>query len=230
MAPPSISPLWSLTRYLTDSEDLGILRGNAEHAREPYPEHRARAAREDGRRHAHDVARADGGGKRRGKRAELADIAFGVVVLPQGHLDGGRQLALDDARAERQKMCEPSSRMIMGGPQTAPSIALMMPTMSMHGPLSRHAARPNARQNRACGASGNEDPKDRTHQELVKSMREALFPNRQLRPAKRPQVVIRGIRHTKVLKQRKTDRSPEVSCRSALGARSASRVRRCCGL
>ena len=103
MAPPSISPLWSLTRYLTDSEDLGILRGNAEHAREPYPEHRARAAREDGRRHAHDVARADGGGKRRGKRAELADIAFGVVVLPQGHLDGGRQLALDDARAERQE-------------------------------------------------------------------------------------------------------------------------------
>ena len=33
---------------------LGVLRGDAEHAGDPHPEHRARAAREDGRGHAHD--------------------------------------------------------------------------------------------------------------------------------------------------------------------------------
>ena len=61
MAPPSILPSWSFTRYFTAAKRLGVLRGDAEHAGEPHPQHGARAAGQNGRAHAHDVARADGG-------------------------------------------------------------------------------------------------------------------------------------------------------------------------
>ena len=68
-----------LHAVLNGSEGLGVLRGDAEHAGDPHPEHRARAARDDGRAHADDVAGADSGGKSRAQGAELADVAGGVA-------------------------------------------------------------------------------------------------------------------------------------------------------
>ena len=192
MAPPSISPLWSLTRYLTDAKTseyfVAMPNTPVSHTQSTAPGPPERMAVATPTMLPVPMV-----------AASAVVSAPNWLISPSASLSFCKDIlmAVGSLRwmtrvRNVRKMCEPNSRIIMGGPQTAPSMALMMPTMSMHGPLSRHAARPNARQNRACGASGNEDPKDRTHQELVKSMREALFPNRQLRPAKRPQVVIRG--------------------------------------
>ena len=59
---------------------LAVLGGEAEHAGEPAPEHGPGAAQRHGGRHAHDVARADGGGQGRGERAEVAHVAVPVGV------------------------------------------------------------------------------------------------------------------------------------------------------
>ena len=60
---------------------LGILRGHSKQRSEPHPEHRARAAGNDSRRNAHDVAGADGGRKRRAQRAEARHLAVSVFAL-----------------------------------------------------------------------------------------------------------------------------------------------------
>ena len=83
--------------------DLGIFRGNAEHACEPHPEHRTRAARDNSRRHADDGTRADSARKRRHQRAELAYIAFAVFVVDHGHLDCFGQFPLNEARTDGQE-------------------------------------------------------------------------------------------------------------------------------
>ena len=54
---------------------FGILRRHAEEGRDLHPEERPGAARADGRRDAHDVARADRRGERGAERAELAHLA-----------------------------------------------------------------------------------------------------------------------------------------------------------
>ena len=83
--------------------DLGILGGDAEHAREPHPEHGARAARDDRGGHADDRAGADGARQGGDQGAELAHVAFAALVFDDGHLDGLRQLALNETRTNSQK-------------------------------------------------------------------------------------------------------------------------------
>ena len=68
IAPPSMLPLCVLHAVLHRNERLGVLRGYAEDARRPHPEHRARAAGQNRGADAHDVASADGRGKRGAKR------------------------------------------------------------------------------------------------------------------------------------------------------------------
>ena len=59
---------------------LGITGHHPQQGHDPHPEHSPRPARQNGRRHAHDVAGADGGRQRRGQRAEVADVAFALWV------------------------------------------------------------------------------------------------------------------------------------------------------
>ena len=66
---------------LHGEQALGILRCHSKQRGEPHPEHRARAAGNNSRRNAHDVARADGGRKRRAQRAEARYLAMGVFAL-----------------------------------------------------------------------------------------------------------------------------------------------------
>ena len=60
---------------------LGIFGGNAQHARQPAPQHGARPAQRHRCAHAHNIAGANGGGQRRGKRAKLADVAVRPFVF-----------------------------------------------------------------------------------------------------------------------------------------------------
>ena len=62
-----------LHAVLNGSEGLGVLRGDAEHAGDPHPEHRARTTRDDGGAHADDVAGADCGGECGGECLERGD-------------------------------------------------------------------------------------------------------------------------------------------------------------
>ncbi len=82
---------------------FGVLGGDAEDAGEPHPQNGARAARHDGRGHADDVARADGGRKRRAQRAELRNVAFGIGVFGHRELNRLEELALDEARSKREE-------------------------------------------------------------------------------------------------------------------------------
>ena len=88
---------------LDGDEGLGVLGGDAEHAGDPAPEHRAGAAQEDGGAHPDDVARADGGGQGGGQGLELAHVARGIRVLGDGQADAGEQLALNEAGAGRHE-------------------------------------------------------------------------------------------------------------------------------
>ena len=91
-----------LHAVLHPDEHLGVLRGDTQDAGDPHPEDGARSAEQKARAHADDVARSDGGGKSRGQRAELGDVAVGVggVILGDGQLDAGADLALDEAGAD----------------------------------------------------------------------------------------------------------------------------------
>ena len=71
-----------------------IFGGNAEHPRQPAPEHGSRSAQGDGSGHTDDVACADSGGERGGQGAKLAHVAFCRRVRFDGQADGGEQLAL----------------------------------------------------------------------------------------------------------------------------------------
>ena len=88
-----------LHAVLHADEDLGVLGGNAQDARNPHPEDGARAAEQKARAHADNVAGADRGSKSRGQRAELSDVAacVGGVVLGDRHLDARAELSLDEA-------------------------------------------------------------------------------------------------------------------------------------
>ena len=84
--------------------DLHILRGHAEHARDPHPEDGARTACQDSRGNADNRPRADGRGKRRRKRAEVGNVALALrrAATPR-HAKRLRQLALDEARANGEE-------------------------------------------------------------------------------------------------------------------------------
>ena len=84
--------------------DFHILRGHAEHARDPHPEDGARAACQDCRGNTDDRPRADGRGKRRRKRAEVGDIALALrrAAAPR-HAKRLGQLALNEARANGEE-------------------------------------------------------------------------------------------------------------------------------
>lgn len=56
-------------------QGFGIFGRDSEYAGKPAPEHGPRAAQGDGRSHADNVSRSDGGGQGGGQRAELADVA-----------------------------------------------------------------------------------------------------------------------------------------------------------
>ena len=77
-----------------------VLGRDAEHAGQPAPQHRARAAHEHRRAHADDVARADGGRERGRQSLKLADVAWGIRVLGHGQPDAGECLSLNKARAQ----------------------------------------------------------------------------------------------------------------------------------
>ena len=64
-----------LHAVLDRDQALRVLGRDAEHTGQPAPQHRARAAEIDGRAHAYDVARADGGRERGRQRLKLADVA-----------------------------------------------------------------------------------------------------------------------------------------------------------
>ncbi len=75
---------------------LGVLRCDAEDARDPYPEHRARPARRDRRADADDVARSDGRGERRRQGAELADVPRALARAAEGEPDRLDDVPLDE--------------------------------------------------------------------------------------------------------------------------------------
>ena len=62
---------------------LGIAGHHPQQGHDPHPEHSPRPACQNGRRHAHDVAGADGRRQRRAKALELAD---GFIVRVGGHI------------------------------------------------------------------------------------------------------------------------------------------------
>ena len=103
MAPPSMVPAWSRTRYFTDANTSTYLVAMPNtpviHIQNtaPGPPARMAVATPD------DGTRADGGRQRRGQRAEVRYVALPLGVLLEGHADGGRQLALDEAGLEREK-------------------------------------------------------------------------------------------------------------------------------
>ena len=92
-----------LHAVLDRDQALRVLGRDAEHTGQPAPQHRARAAEIDGRAHAYDVARADGGRKRGRQRLKLADVAWGVRVLRHRQPDAGERLFLDKSGAQRHK-------------------------------------------------------------------------------------------------------------------------------
>ena len=92
-----------LHAVLDRDQALRVLGRDAEHTGQPAPQHRARAAEIDGRAHADDVARADGGRKRGRQRLKLADVARGVRVLRHRQPDAGERLFLDKSGAQRHK-------------------------------------------------------------------------------------------------------------------------------
>ena len=65
---------------LDRKESLGVLRRHAEERREPHPEDGTGTARDIRRRHADDVARADGRGKSRAERAEAGDLTLRAAL------------------------------------------------------------------------------------------------------------------------------------------------------
>ena len=83
--------------------DLGVLRSDAEHAGEPHPEDGTGSARDDRGGNADDRAGADRAGERGHERAELRDIALGVIVILYRHLDCRRQLALDEPESDGEE-------------------------------------------------------------------------------------------------------------------------------
>ena len=83
--------------------DLGVLRRDAEDAGEPHPEDSTGAARDDRGGNADDGASANRASKRSHESAELRDIALGVFVFLHRHLDGCRQLALDEPESDGEE-------------------------------------------------------------------------------------------------------------------------------
>ena len=84
-------------------QGLTVFGGDAEHAGEPAPEHRARAAQGDGGGHADDVAGADGGSQRGGQRAELADLALAALIRRKAQPDGLGNVALHQPQPDGQE-------------------------------------------------------------------------------------------------------------------------------
>ena len=61
-----------------------VFGGRTQNGGNPHPEQRARAAGQNCRGHAHDVAGPDGGRKRRTQRAETGKLAVAFVLLENG--------------------------------------------------------------------------------------------------------------------------------------------------
>ena len=85
---------------LHGDQGLRIFGGDSEHARQPAPEHRARAAQHNGRSHSNNISRSDGRGQRRHQRAELTHLSLRVRIRREGKPDGRSQLFLNPARTD----------------------------------------------------------------------------------------------------------------------------------
>ena len=103
-------PTGILHAVLHGRVDFRVLGCHAEDARDPHPEHGTRTARQNGRGNAHDGTRAHRCGKRRGKSAELAHVAFSVFVLGNRKPNGRGKLALNEPRTERQEKMRPEEQ------------------------------------------------------------------------------------------------------------------------
>ena len=91
---------------LDGEQTLGVLGRHSEEGGEPHPEHGARAAGDDSRCHADDVARADGRRKRGAQRAEARHLAlriFALLVLEHVAQRAGQLAELQAAQTHRQK-------------------------------------------------------------------------------------------------------------------------------
>ena len=82
---------------------LCILRCDAEDAAEPAPEDRARAAEDDRRPDADDVAGADCGGQRDRQRTELRYVALRTGIVSDAQPDAEEDVPLDKLQVKRQE-------------------------------------------------------------------------------------------------------------------------------
>jgi hypothetical protein len=103
-------PTWLPSSSVPDRADrLGVLGRHADKRRAPHPEEGAGPAEEDGRRHAGDVAGADGGGKRGHERVEGTDLTFLGAFLAALPEQGKAEADLAD-RHELQPGLQEESR------------------------------------------------------------------------------------------------------------------------
>ena len=100
----------ALHAVLDGDDGLGILRGDAEHACQPHPQHRPRSAKGDGRADADDIAGANGRRQRGGQRAELGHITLAALVPGHAHANRLEDVLLDEARSDRHEDVRPKEQ------------------------------------------------------------------------------------------------------------------------
>ena len=108
-------PAMVLDTVLDGRVDLGVLGRDSEDAREPHPEDSTGTAGNDSGCDTNDRSGAYGAGKGRDQRTKLRDVTFAFVIPLHGELDGERQLALYEPRANREKDMRPEEEAYHGG-------------------------------------------------------------------------------------------------------------------
>ena len=92
-----------LHTILNGQQSLGILGRDTKHTREPAPKHGTRTSKGNGCGNTHDITRADGGGKGRGKRSKLRHIARSIGILLHREMDSLEDETLGKAQADGEE-------------------------------------------------------------------------------------------------------------------------------